>query len=185
MFATLASTCGSQSSPWHRPDPSGRSRDCLFHNPSTLRIETQLGHLTLTDGQSWLASFDNQTDATNALALARRYDLLCFIGRHPSSRPGVTVATHAKYMLNYWDDPTDAETTIAPETCTRYEPSRLRAEDHGEAGWIVTDDHGLTLTLDNTSDAAAALGLARQYTWHCTIGRNDFWKSSSRLDYWK
>ena len=185
MLAMLSLTWGCESSPTHRPAPSGLSRDCLSHNPATLRIETRFGHLTLTDGNSSLASFDNQTDATNALALARRYELMCFVGRHPSNRPGVTVATHRKYMLNYWDNPTDAKTTIAPETCTRYEPPRLRAEDHGDAGWIVTDDRGLTLTLDNKSDAAAALALARQYTWHCTIGRDDFLKTSGRLDYWK
>ncbi len=167
------------------PGSPAARRDCLNHNPNALRIEPSLGAWLLTDGHSRMAMFDSRDDATKALALAQRYSLHCFIGRHPSSRPGVTVATRRNYILKYWDGPTGKETVIPAETCTTYDPAQLRTTDKGVEGWIVTDGRTLTLTLDNEADAMAALALAKRYTSYCTIGHNDWAKHSSRMDYWK
>jgi hypothetical protein len=160
-------------------------RDCLNHNPNTLRIEPNLGAWLLTDGYSRMAMFDSRDDAAKALALAQRYTLHCFIGRHSSNRPGVTAFTRRNYILNYWDGPTGKATAIPAETCTNYDPAQLRMADKGVNGWIVTDGRALTLTLDNEADATAAVALAKRYTAYCTIGHHDFAKRSSRLDYWK
>ena len=175
------------------PAPSDvRHEDCLPHDSDALTIEPQLADTwLLTDMQTRMAMFDRRQDADNALALARRYRLHCYIGRHPSTRPGVPARPTAEYIHSYWKRPTGKTTTISPESCAPYVPAQVRMLNKDAAGWLVTDGGTLALKLDSRSDAEAALELVKGYTQHCVIGRTDLRPptlqapSHSRLDYWK
>ncbi len=134
----------------------------------------------MADVNHRIAFFDDPDEATNALALARRYSLMCFIGRSSAE-----AGARRDLILHYWGSPTGRKTSISHETCTAYDPSQVHVVEKGAKGWWVTDERGLTLTLANQADATAALALATRYTVYCTIGHYDSRKYSDRLDYWK
>jgi eukaryotic-like serine/threonine-protein kinase len=73
------------------------SEDCIGYNQSQLAIvnEGANGWL-LTDGASRMLMLDNETDARNALALARRYTQQCFIGRSNAR------TNRIDYIVDYW-----------------------------------------------------------------------------------
>jgi hypothetical protein len=173
--------------PGQTPPPE----DCLPYDSTRLQVKGEpRGIWLLTDGTSRIATFSREEDAGAALALARRYSVHCFIGRHPSTRPGVKVAERANYLVHYWRGPTGAVTTLLREDCVAFDRSQLRTADNGPNGWSVTDGAGLTLTLDNEADATSALALARQYSAYCTIGRDGLPPGPSqpiraRFAYWK
>ncbi len=54
-----------------------------------------------------------------------------------------------------------------------YNPNDLRIVDEGPSGWLLTDGRSRMLILDNRQDAERALALARRYTSHCFIGRDN------------
>jgi hypothetical protein len=62
---------------------------------------------------------------------------------------------------------------VTSEDCLSYDPHRLRIENEGAAGWLLTDGRSRMLMLDNESDARKALALAKRYTKHCFIGRDN------------
>ncbi|MEW6472174.1 MAG: hypothetical protein AB1679_07880 [Actinomycetota bacterium] len=72
-------------------------QDCLPYDPANVRIidEGATGWL-LTDGVSRMLVLDNQTDAGNALTLAKRHRAHCFIGRSNQR------ADRASYIVEYW-----------------------------------------------------------------------------------
>ncbi|MCI0524313.1 MAG: hypothetical protein L0Y75_03535 [Acidobacteria bacterium] len=57
--------------------------------------------------------------------------------------------------------------------CLTYNPNSLRIVDEGPSGWLLTDGRSRMLILDNQHDAEKALALARRYTAHCFIGRDN------------
>ncbi len=57
--------------------------------------------------------------------------------------------------------------------CLFYNPHDLRIVDEGASGWLLTDGRSRMLILDNKEDAEKALALARRYTAHCFIGRDN------------
>jgi hypothetical protein len=57
--------------------------------------------------------------------------------------------------------------------CLLYNPHDLRIVDEGPSGWLLTDGRSRMLILDNREDAEKALALARRYTAHCFIGRDN------------
>ena len=160
--------------------------DCLPYNPQTLKIEPQgSGMWLLTDGYSRMEVFLTKEDAQNGLALALRYSEHCFIGRHTSTRPNMTVRERSRYIVHYWKGPTGKQTSISPETCQPYDDSALHAEDKGAAGWIVTDRKRLQIPVDNAADADRLIVLARQYRSYCIIGGASPPFPLSRVDYWQ
>jgi hypothetical protein len=136
----------------------------------------------LSDGHASLEMFGTEPEAKNGLALASRYTLQCFIGRHASTRPD---GNRLRYIVHYWKGPTGKPTIISPETCQPYVGSVVRAEDKGLTGWIVTDGKGFQLPVDNGVDADALVAVARHYTSHCTIGAPEPPLPLRRVDYWK
>jgi hypothetical protein len=163
-----------------------RHEDCLPYNPQTVRIEPQAsGWWSLVDSHQRMQAFGTEKDAQNGLALASRYSEQCFIGRHPSRRPSVTVRERRRYIVVYWKGPTGKQTIISPETCQPYVGSALRAEDRGAAGWLVTDGKNFHMPVDNSTDAKGLITLAHLYTTHCTIGSSNLPFPAGRVDYWK
>jgi serine/threonine protein kinase len=70
---------------------------------------------------------------------------------------------------------------ISPEDCLPYDPSRLRIEDEGFNGWLLTDERSRMLMLDDKDDAENALRLAQRHNRHCFIGRGN--NRTNRIDY--
>ncbi len=68
------------------------------YNPANLRIvnEGTSGWL-LTDGVSRMLMLNDEADAKDALALAKRYTNQCFIGRD-NTRPN-----RQDYIVDYWE----------------------------------------------------------------------------------
>ena len=71
--------------------------DSIIYDTDHLRIidEGERGWL-LTDGRSRMLMLDNERDAKQALSLARRHTMQCFIGRG-NKRPN-----RKDYIVNYW-----------------------------------------------------------------------------------
>jgi hypothetical protein len=156
--------------------------DCLGYDPRALRIvnEGAAGWL-LTDGRSRMQMLDNETDARNALALARRHTARCFIGRN-NRRPN-----RLDYIVTYWTGNSGISTVISGEDCIRYDRANLRVVDEGARGWLLTDGRSRMLTLDNEADARKALAVTRQHSMQCFIGRNNRRPDRKRyiLGYWR
>jgi hypothetical protein len=73
------------------------AKDCLAYDLANLRaVDEGASGWLLTDGVSRMLTLDNETDAKNALALARRHTAHCFIGRD-NSRPD-----RGSYIVEYW-----------------------------------------------------------------------------------
>jgi hypothetical protein len=142
--------------------------DCLGYDSAALRIvdEGASGWL-LTDGASRMQVLDNEPDARNALALARRHTAQCFIGRG-NSRPN-----RLDYIQTYWSGSSGTPTTITNPDCNPYDSAALRIVDEGASGWLLTDGASRMVILDNEADAQKALRLARQHTRQCFIGRGN------------
>lgn len=69
----------------------------------------------------------------------------------------------------------------AREDCLPYNPNKLRIENEGASGWLLTDGGSRMLVLDNRVDAVKALALARKHTAHCFVGRDN--RRLNRKDY--
>jgi hypothetical protein len=65
--------------------------------------------------------------------------------------------------------------------CLPYDPNNLRLVDEGSSGWLLTDGVSRMLMLDNAADAQDALAVAKRYTAHCFIGRDN--SRPNRRDY--
>lgn len=148
--------------------------DCLPYNPVNLYIidEGANGWL-LTDSRSRMVILDNEADAKDALALAKRHTAHCFIGRD-NARPN-----RLDYIVEYWTGNSGIITTILQRDCLSYNPVNLRIVDRGTTGWsliemeLLTEGVHMMLILDNQRDAQNALILAQRYTNICFIGRNN------------
>jgi hypothetical protein len=191
VSAVVASDAGGQTGRGRLPGDRTPREDCLPFNPALLKIDKSFGRWLLSAGSERMLMLDTERDARDALALAQRYGMHCFIGRHASTRPGQPRRLPADYRLTYWKFPTGARTTITAESCRTYDPSRLTMSNRGAVGWQVSDGSRLTLKLDNREDAESALRLAKQYSAHCVIGHDDpnpasaSYAPTSRVDYWK
>jgi hypothetical protein len=166
-----------------KPPPAPLGEDCVLYSPRGVQIAPPAsgpGEWMLHSGSQRMFGLDNERDATNALALAQRYNIYCLIGRHiGATKPVATPARTPSRLINYWKAPSGQTTTISPENCTPYDPSRLQMNDKGAEGWVVSDSRKFTLMLDTQDDASMALWLSRQHTSHCVIGTTQI------LDWWK
>jgi len=140
---------------------------CDPYSTATLSVIPTEDYWTLWDGVQFLEIMATQADAANALALAQRYRTNCSIGRDNAR------ANREAYITQYWKDTTGAATTISPEDCTPYATANLQVVDLGATGWAVSDGTRQLLLLDNQADANGALGVLKQYSSQCFIGRGN------------
>jgi hypothetical protein len=144
------------------------TEDCLDYNPNNLQIRNEgaTGWL-LTDGSSRMLVLDNQTDARNALALAKRHTSHCFIGR------GNRRSDRQSYIVEYWKGNSGINTNITNPDCISYNPSNLSIRNEGANGWLLTDGSSRMFMLDNRNDATLAKQIAESNSRQCFIGRNN------------
>jgi len=142
--------------------------DCLDYNPNSLQIRNEgASGWLLTDGRSRMLVLDNQTDARNALALARRHTSHCFIGRD-NTRPN-----RLDYVVDYWKGDSGITTNITNEDCIFYNSNNLSIRNEGANGWLLSDGSSRMLMLDNRDDAQLAKQLAENNSQQCFVGRNN------------
>jgi hypothetical protein len=78
-------------------DPLPQAEDCIPYNTGALRlVDLGASGWRLTDGVASMLMLDNQTDAGEALTLARKYSRQCFIGRDNAR------ADRLAYIVQYW-----------------------------------------------------------------------------------
>ena len=78
-------------------DVAGMAEDCIKYRNDTLAVVDEgVSGWLLTDGYSRMAILDNKLDANAALALAKRHQYQCFIGRNN------TRSDRGDYIVQYW-----------------------------------------------------------------------------------
>jgi hypothetical protein len=163
--------------------PVASSKDCVAYDPKALQIVSlgDQGYRLVENGSHGMLSLDDKVDAYDALALAQRHTRHCFIGRDN------TRADRLDYIIDYWEGDSGIETVIEDEDCLYYDASALRIVDQGKNGWLLTDGRSSMALLDDEQDAQAALELAKQFKYHCFIGRgNDRPDPAAYIvEYWK
>ncbi len=140
---------------------------CLPYNTANLSVVQAGDSWLLSDGVQSMLSLDTFTDALNALALARRYSSLCYIGRNNVR------SNRLAYIVNFWHGDTGVATSISPEDCTPYSPAALQITSLGTNGWAVTDGAQQLLLLETQADATVATTEAKKYSAQCFIGRQN------------
>jgi len=155
--------------------------DCWAYDTSKLKVVHDAYGWSLSDDYILIATLASAADGDAALALARQFQSICWIGR------GNRRADAWAYVADYWERPSGQPTTISPEDCVRYSPGNLRIVDLGALGWAVMDGSTQIRLLDNQVDAAAMLAVAQEYSSHCFIGRNNTQPTPSYyiVEYWK
>jgi hypothetical protein len=171
VVGSLVASCG-----YLAPVVSLAAEDCRPYDPKKLKIvdEGETGWV-LTDGDVRMLVLDNERDAEQALALAKRHTSQCFIGRdNKRDKP-------KNYIMQYWKGNSGIKTDLGKEDSLPYSPKKLKIVDEGETGWMLTDGDFAMCMFDNERDAKQALALAKKCTSHCFIGRNN--GRSNRKDY--
>ncbi|MEL7474843.1 MAG: hypothetical protein AAGJ55_01245 [Cyanobacteria bacterium J06555_12] len=155
--------------------------DCIAYNPFhlELRDEGANGWL-LTDGNSRMQVLDDYDDASEALAVARRHTHHCFIGRG-NNRP-----ERRRYITEYWLGDSGINAGQIGGDCRSYNPANIRIVDEGANGWLLTDGISRMDLLDTLEDAELALGLAREHSSRCFVGRSNDRPNRTAyiLEYW-
>jgi hypothetical protein len=145
--------------------------DCLTYNPANLSRRYEAGVWVVAENGSreivrvYGGPSDQQGD--QALAVAKRYQKVCFIGRgnHRSEKEA--------YIYEYWRNPSGQTPAIpgGDDLCSPYNRNNLTVEDMGDGdGWRVKDhDHVLQL-FDNGTDANNGKLVLAHYDQQCSIG---------------
>jgi hypothetical protein len=75
----------------------------------------------------------------------------------------------------------------APEDCIAYDPNNLQVVDEGANGFVLMSGNIRMEMLDNQTDAAKAMALAKRHTHQCFVGRNNTRPNRSAyiMQYWR
>jgi hypothetical protein len=164
----------------------GAPIDCFLYAPSSLGVLAgSEGYTIITPfggaDFSRLDIFDTAADAAKGLALYRRYNNHCHVGRSN------TRANRLDYVHSYWLNSSFIETTIEDEDCEPYTPSSLQITSLGAAGWSVSAGGRQLLLLDTGGDATTMMAMLKTYSNQCYIGRGNTRPTPSAyvMVYWK
>jgi hypothetical protein len=139
--------------------------DCLSYNPNTVAIKhsgTGSSELwQLVDGSSALLAFRTALGGSQALALAKAYRQLCFIGR------GTEAVTD---VATYWLDQV-APPDVPSADCLSHDPSQLSVVASG-SGWLVRTSNESIKYFSQKANANKYVLVLKHYNWHCYIGRD-------------
>jgi hypothetical protein len=101
--------------------------DCVQYSPAALVVTPAGADFQLGDGSKVLAVLSTKANADNALALAKQYSEVCFIGRVPLAETN---------LVYYWHKPTGTVNAIANGFCLPYDNTSLTVEAV-TGGWRV------------------------------------------------
>ncbi|HKD98470.1 MAG TPA: hypothetical protein VKB69_12885 [Micromonosporaceae bacterium] len=151
-----------------KPAPSG---DCDFYDPNNLTVDGSgaTGTFVIEDGSTVVIRVHGQDDQVGqqALALAQRWKMHCYIGRNNTMDP------KGDFIFDYWLNPSGKTPPIPGEDdlCSPYNNTKLTVEDMGSGqGWRVKDhDHVLHL-FATKFDAQSGDAVLAGYSQVCAIG---------------
>jgi serine/threonine protein kinase/uncharacterized protein YjdB len=157
-------------------DPKG-PEDCIAYEPASIGkpSKDKVVGWRVTDGSAVIATLDNESEAQQVIALARRYKGHCFIGR------GNTRPNHNDYVVDYWVAPTNVPSIIPKEDCHDYDRGSLVIKEVGAAGFSVEDRNTRLAFADTRADAKKIWDIAKEHLALCVIARNN--TRPNRRDY--
>ena len=147
------------------PSPS----DCTSYNPNAISVLYAAGVWAVKQGQNEIVRvYGGPSDnvGQKALALAKRYSQVCFIGRG-NHRDGKD-----EFIFEYWRNPSGINTTIpdSADDCSPYNRNNLTVEDMGSGyGWRVKDHDHVLQVFDNEADARNGKIVLAKYNQICSV----------------
>jgi hypothetical protein len=156
--------------PW--PSPA----DCIGYDPTNITVSynSSFGVYQVISGSDALLAYQNQADANDGAALARRYTQQCFVGRSN------TCSNRYQCIMDYWLGPSNLSSTIAVQDCIPYNRNQLSETPSG-SDWQVSDPTSIIGLFSSKADADAAVMVLRHTSNICYVGRDQ--TGSNRLAY--
>ncbi|HEB87582.1 MAG TPA: hypothetical protein ENI68_11295 [Gammaproteobacteria bacterium] len=74
----------------------GEAEDCIAYTPAKLRVDQTDDLFIVSDGLTPLLTLANESNSQKALKVAKRYIMLCFIGREDDGEG------QSEYIVQYW-----------------------------------------------------------------------------------
>ena len=139
------------------------AEDCVTFNPSNLRVSRINGDTKIIDGNHWVWSFGDKTEAARrSLSIVQGYgaNRSCFVGR---PRPEMT------YLLVGSAAPQGVQQN---EDCLGFNPANLRVLESG-GQFVLTDGRSRMIAFDRSVEAQSAISVirAKGFTRQCFQGR--------------
>ncbi len=145
--------------------------DKTSYNPNTLKVLKESdGTWLLTDGNSRMKIFANETDARNALRVARRHTKQCFVGRSNKRK------NRRDFIFSYWEGKSGlSQENLTKTDIIRYDPAKVTARYIPEKDYWRIEENGshYMFIADNMADAMAMLAVVERFTKLCFIGRDN------------
>jgi hypothetical protein len=153
---------GGGSGAWPSPE------DCISYNANTLTLGYEAGVWVVRSGTTEVVRVyggPSDPNGDHALAVAKRYTKVCFIGR------GNTREGREEYIFEYWRDPSGINTTLpdAEEACSSYDRTNIIVDDAGDDAWRVRDDDHVLQMFDTEQDATNGKLVLEKYDQICFV----------------
>jgi len=142
--------------------------DCISYDANTLTLGYEAGVWVVRSGTTEIVRVyggPSDSNGDHALAVAKRYTKVCFIGR------GNTREGREEYVFEYWRDPSGINTTLpdAEEACSSYDRTNVIVDDAGADAWRVRDDDHVLQMFDTEHDASNGKLVLEKYDQICYV----------------
>jgi hypothetical protein len=143
--------------------------DCISYNPNALTKVYAAGVHAIKQGQTELIRVyggPSDTVGDKALALAKRYTQVCFIGRNNY------MDEKEAYIFEYWRNPSGNNSPIpdSEDDCSNYDKNNLQVNDMGGGyGWRVKDDDHVLQIFETEVDAKNGKIVLAKYNQICYV----------------
>jgi hypothetical protein len=143
--------------------------DCISYNPNAITVNYAAGVWAVKESQNEIVRVyagPSDNSGQKALALAKRYKQVCFIGR------GNYRDDKDAYIFEYWRNPSGINTTIpdSEDDCSGYNRNNLDVNDMGGGdGWRVKDHDHVLQIFDHEADAKNGKIVLAKYNQICYI----------------
>jgi hypothetical protein len=142
--------------------------DCINYNPNNLTLDPDNGAFVVHDGSKEIIRvYDDQNGtADKALALAKHFKTVCFIGRGNTRDP-----LDDDYIFEYWKNKSGINSSLlyTEDDCGSYNRSNLTVDDAGDAGWRVKDHDNVLQMFDTKAEANDGKIVLSKYSQICRI----------------
>ena len=153
------------------PDGGSGDEDCYTYDPQMLLRNYEAGvHMVRVDhGDEIIRVYGGPGDpiGTAAIAVATRFETVCYIGRGNSF-------DSPRYVFEYWLNPSGMVHPDEPadlfDECVDYEPSRLAVSPNPDGpGWVVRADGNVLQVFATQADAEAGLDVVAAQGQICYV----------------
>jgi len=143
--------------------------DCISYDPNSVTVVYGGGVWSVKAGSVELVRVyggpDAQQQGKDALAVAKRYKKVCFIGR------GNHRDEKELYVFEYWREPSGINTTLPdPEdACSSYNKNNLTVDESGDNAYRVKDHDHVLQEFDTKQDANNGKLVLSKYSRICYV----------------